>query len=130
MRIYKLWMRDVNERHVLDKGWTQIYEHNHTASWNRFTKLTLEYPIRIGPGETCGFYLHSDAPNDLGLKYRSCVPGVVLEDENIQVTNGWAHTSCIPFDETRGWIRFNRVLSGNIFYEQTPTRWSPDRNHF
>jgi len=53
-----------------------------------------------------------------------------MEDSCIQVLHGWAHTSRIPFDLTRGWTRPNRVLSGNIFYEPTPIRWSPDRNFF
>jgi len=131
MRIFKLWGKNVNDHSNDPHLWEEIHRKKYEFSWRKFQVLALDEPVRIGPGETCGFYIHSDcSDNDLGLKYRSCLPGVVLEDNNVTVTHGWAHTSSIPFDQERGWIRKNRVLSGNIFYEATPLRWSPDRNFF
>jgi len=128
MSIYKLVGRDVN-RHIHDKHlWKLIHKKFYPRSWRDPSILRLEEPVRIGPGETCGFYIHSNSDTGSGLKYRSCLPGVVLEDECIQVLHGWAHTSCIPFDLGRGWIRDHRVLSGSIFYEPAPFRWSPDCN--
>jgi len=53
-----------------------------------------------------------------------------LQDDNVEVTHGWAYTHFIPFDKVRGWFRKNRVLSGNIFYEVTSLSWSPERNFF
>merc|ERR1719461_1921549 len=130
MRIYMIWNKDVNRFEKDQRQWTKIYERRHAPSWNDMTRLTLEYPIRVLPGETCGFYIHSDRSDDRGLKYRSCAPGVVMEDKYVQILHGWAHTSRIPFDDTQGWYRYHRILSGNIFYEPTLMRWSPDRNHF
>jgi len=128
MSIYKLFGKDVN-RHIKNYHlWKLIHKKVYPKSWTKPSHLQLEKPVRIGPGETCGFYIHSNCDNGMGLKYRSCLPGVVLEDECIQVLHGWAHTSCIPFDLTRGWIRNHRVLSGNIFYEPVPYAWSPDCN--
>jgi len=130
MSIYKLVGKDVN-RHIDDIHlWKLIHKKFYPKSWNKPSILRLEEPVRIGPGETCGFYIHSNCDNGNGLKYRSCLPGIVLEDECIQVLHGWAHTSCIPFDLNRGWIRNHRVLSGSIFYEPAPFRWSPDCNVF
>jgi len=130
MSIYKLFGKDVN-RHVNDIHlWKLIHKKVYQKSWKKPSILRLKEPVRIGPGETCGFYIHSNCDNGNGLKYRSCLPGVVLEDECIQVLHGWAHTSCIPFDLTRGWIRNHRVLSGSIFYEPAPYKWSPDCNVF
>jgi len=131
MTVFALWGRNVND-HARDRHlWKKIHQKEYDVAWEKFQVLALDEPIRIGPGETCGFYIHSDCcENDLGLKYRSCVPGVVLQDDNVEVSHGWAHTHFIPFDEVRGWFRKNRVLSGNIFYEATPLRWSPDRNFF
>jgi len=131
MTIFKLWGKNVNDYSVDERPWTQIHRKRYDSSWKKFQVLALDEPVRIGPGETCGFYIHSNCKDsDLGLKYRSCLPGIVLEDANVEVTHGWAHTSNIPFDQVRGWTRKNRVLSGNIFYETTPLRWSPDRNFF
>jgi len=128
MSIYKLFGKDVN-RHINDiRSWKLIHKKVYRNSWKKPSILRLKEPVRIGPGETCGFYIHSNCDNGNGLKYRSCLPGVVLEDECIQVLHGWAHTSWIPFDLTRGWIRNHRVLSGSIFYEAAPYRWSPDCN--
>jgi len=130
MSIYKLFGKDVN-RHIHDIHlWKLIHKKVYPNSWKKPSILRLNEPVRIGPGETCGFYIHSNCDNGNGLKYRSCLPGVVLEDECIQVLHGWAHTSFIPFDLTRGWIRNHRVLSGSIFYEPAPYRWSPDCNVF
>jgi len=130
MSIYKLFGKDVN-RHIHDYHlWKLIHKKVYPKSWREPSILRLKEPVRIGPGETCGFYIHSNCDNGMGLKYRSCLPGVVLEDECIQVLHGWAHTSCIPFDLTRGWIRNHRVLSGSIFYEPAPYSWSPDCNVF
>jgi len=84
----------------------------------------LEYPIVIPPTENVAFYIHSDCNNDRGLKYRSCKYGIVLEDENIVITHGYAHTSCVPFHSNYGWFRECRVLSGSIFYDALPIRWS------
>jgi len=130
MSIYKLFGKDVNH-HIHDIHlWKLIHKKVYPNSWKKPSILRLEEPVRVGPGETCGFYIHSNCDNGNGLKYRSCLPGVVLEDECIQVLHGWAHTSCIPFDLTRGWIRNHRVLSGSIFYEPAPYKWSPDCNVF
>jgi len=130
MSIYKLFGMDVN-RHIHDIHlWKLIHKKFYPKSWKEPSILRLEEPVRIGPGETCGFYIHSNCDNGNGLKYRSCLPGIVMEDECIQVLHGWAHTSCIPFDLNRGWIRNNRVLSGSIFYEPAPFCWSPDCNVF
>jgi len=128
MSIYKLVGKDVNQYTDQKDQWELIHQKWYQESWHKPRLLTLDEPVRIGPGETCGFYIHSNCENDEGLMYRSCIPGVVLEDSCIQVLHGWAHTSFIPFDLTRGWIREHRVLSGCIFYEPTPLRWSPDRN--
>jgi len=128
MSIYKLVGKNVNQYIDQKDHWELIHQKWYQESWHTPTLLSLQEPVRIGPGETCGFYIHSNCENDEGLMYRSCAPGVVLEDSCIQVLHGWAHTSCIPFDRTRGWIRQHRVLSGCIFYEPTPLRWSPDRN--
>lgn len=130
MRIFKLVGKDVNQFIHQKNHWELIHQKWYPESWHSPTLLCLKEPVRIGPGETCGFYIHSNCEIDEGLMYRSCAPGVVLEDSCIQVLHGWAHTSCIPFDLTRGWIRNHRVLSGSIFYEPTPLRWSPDRNFF
>jgi len=126
--IFKLFGKDVNRHAHHGNEWVLIHRKVYPKSWKSVTVLQLEKPVRIGPGETCGFYIHSNCENDMGLKYRSCMPGVVLEDSCICVSHGWAHTSCIPFDRTRGWIRNHRVLSGSIFYQPIPLRWSPDRN--
>lgn len=126
--IFKLVGKNVNNHKNDKSSWDLIHRRRYNKSWRRPTILQLEKPVRIGPGETCGFYIHSNCENDKGLKYRSCAPGVVLEDALIKVSHGWAHTSSIPFDATGGWIREHRVLSGSIFYEPTPRRWSPDRN--
>jgi len=128
--IFKLVGKDVNHYIHKKNHWELIHRKWYPRSWNSVTMLSLEVPVRIGPGDTCGFYIHSNCETDLGLMYRSCAPGVVLEDSCIKVLHGWAHTSCIPFNLSRGWIRQHRVLSGNIFYEPTPIRWSPDRNFF
>lgn len=126
--IFKLFGKNVN-MHTQDRNqWDLIHRKHYPKSWKSVTVLQLEEPVRIGPGETCGFYIHSNCENDMGLKYRSCMPGVVLEDSYISVSHGWAHTSFIPFDQTRGWIRDHRVLSGSIFYQPVPLMWSPDRN--
>jgi len=130
MSIFKLVGKDVNQYIHQENHWEIIHEKWYPKSWDTATFLRLDEPVRIGPGETCGFYIHSNCESDMGLMYRSCAPGVVLEDSCIQVLHGWAHTSCIPFDLNRGWIRQHRVLSGKIFYEPTPLRWSPDRNFF
>jgi len=130
MSIFKLVGKDVNQFIHQMNHWELIHRKMYQKSWYSETLLRLDEPVRIGPGETCGFYIHSNCESDMGLMYRSCQPGVVLEDDVIQVLHGWAHTSNIPFDNTRGWIRQHRVLSGNIFYEPTPLRWSPDRNFF
>jgi len=130
MSIYKLVGKDVNQ-HIHDIHlWKPIHKKFYQKSWIKPSILRLKEPVRIGPGETCGFYIHSNCRDDNGLKYRSCLPGVVLEDECIQVMHGWAHTSFIPFDLTKGWIMNNRVLSGSIFYEPAPYRWSPECNVF
>jgi len=128
--IFKLVGKNVNNHRNDKTPWDLIHRRRYQKSWRTPTVLHLEKPVRIGPGETCGFYIHSNCQNDKGLKYRSCAPGVVLEDALIKVSHGWAHTSCIPFDSTRGWIREPRVLSGSIFYEPAPRKWSPDRNIF
>jgi hypothetical protein len=130
MSIFKLVGKDVNQYVHQKNHWELIHQKWYPMSWNRMMLLRLEEPVRLGPGETCGFYIHSNCETDRGLLYRSCAPGVVLEDNCIQVLHGWAHTSDIPFDFNKGWTRQHRVLSGNIFYEPTPLRWSPDRNFF
>jgi len=129
MSVFKLEGRDVNDYSKDKSQWILSHRNRYPSSYCKPAVLNLEDPVRIGPGQTCGFYIHSDCENDMGLQFRSCTGGIVLEDSCIRVHSGWSHTSPIPFDLERGYMRKNRVLSGGIHYEKLPIRWRPNQ-HF
>lgn len=124
MRVFIRMNADCNEHRDDITKWTCVYDQKHEASWKHRSKLCFEEFVVIPPGENCAFYVHSDYPDDRGLKYRSCHEGVVHTDEYIAITKGYAHTSPIPFDDHHGWYRENRVLSGDVYYEAVPIMWS------
>eukprot|EP00493_Phyllostaurus_siculus_P002979 UN02992 len=86
----------------------------------------FDEPVCIPPCQNVAFYIHSDRQDDLGLKYRSCTgrKGVIHRDTHILITRGFAHTSPVPFNQRDGWFRENRILSGNVYYDALPIRWT------
>lgn len=104
--------------------WACIYDSQHKPAWEHPSNVIFQDPVIIAPEATCAFYIHSDCRTDRGLMYRSCRKSVVFDDQFLAITRGFAHTSPIPFDPRHGWYREQRVLSGNVFYEAIPIRWT------
>lgn len=109
-------------------AWTKVYDRRHKRKFNdKNIDVLLNEPLILCPTENYAFYIHSDRHDDLGLKYRSCNnPGqaIVHQDSFILITRGFAHTSPIPFDPHHGWFRESRVLSGCVYYDAIPIRWT------
>jgi len=124
MRVYILMNEQCHLYREDKSAWTCIYDQRHKKAWNKNVNLMFDKPVIIPPAQNCAFYIHSDLQNDLGLKYRSCNDGIVHEDKHIAITRGFAHTSPIPFDPHHGWFREYRVLSGRVFYDALPIRWT------
>jgi len=106
--------------------WTKIYDQQHEEAWKNNVDVMLEEPVIIPPTENVAFYIHSDRQDDLGLKYRSCHArrAIIHRDDFILITRGFAHTSPVPFNLHNGWFRENRVLSGDVYYDAIPIRWT------
>eukprot|EP00494_Astrolonche_serrata_P030112 UN30379 len=124
MRIYAAMNENCHDIRLTEKSWKCVYDKKHAKSFNRQKDMFLDEPVYISPKKTCAFYIHSDCQTDRGLKYRSCKAGVVMKDNHIAITHGYAHTSPIPFHRNLGWFRNNRVLSGSVYYEAVPIMWS------
>jgi len=107
-------------------AWDKIYDAQHEEAWRSNYDVMLEEPVIIPPCDNVAFYVHSDRQDDLGLKYRSCngTKSIVHKDRHILITRGFAHTSPVPFNQHQGWYRENRVLSGNVYYDAIPIRWT------
>jgi len=129
MRVYICMNVDCKTYREDISQWTLVYDKKHASSWDQRSRLCFDDPVIIPPEQHCAFYIHSDYPDDRGLKYRSCIEGVVHQDGYIAITRGFAHTSPIPFDVRSGWFREGRVLSGEIFYEAVPILWSQYSNN-
>lgn len=124
MRVYVMMNEQCHLHRENESAWTCIYDKRHKSAWKKNTNLMFDKPVIVPPAQNAAFYIHSDMQNDLGLKYRSCNDGIVHEDDHIAITRGFAHTSPIPFDPQHGWFREYRVLSGSVFYDVMPIRWT------
>lgn len=124
MRVYLIMNQQCHMYREDRQAWTCIYDQKHKSAWKKHINLMFDSPVIIPPCQNAAFYVHSDRQDDLGLKYRSCSDGIVHKDDYIAITRGFAHTSPIPFDPNTGWFREYRVLSGSVFYDALPIRWT------
>mmetsp|Transcript_22148 Transcript_22148/g.71727 ORF Transcript_22148/g.71727 Transcript_22148/m.71727 type:complete len:504 (-) Transcript_22148:1065-2576(-) len=105
--------------------WRQVAEEQCAPAWDQHRELVLAVPVVVPPRTRRGMYIHSNLPDDLGLQYQSYhnLQTVAL-DEYIAVHPGAGHTSCIPFDNERGWWRVHRGPAGMITYTARLKRWT------
>ena len=91
-------------------------------------RVELDAPIRLGPGERCGIYVHSELPGDEGLVYDNQKSSITYTDRFVKLLPGMAHLSNRPFGRHGMWggaWRGNREFSGKITYGVKYMLWSP-----
>ena len=116
-----------NMNDVLDRqDWDQVGCQRLAAAWDGTRELPLDKPVRIAPGETRGFYVHSGLPDDLGLQYQSYgeEDDIVAADEHLTIHPGVGHTGSHAFENYHGWYRAIRGPSGTVSYTATLRTWT------
>jgi len=117
------------KEHVQDE-WTCLHEQDHQASLRDYQRLDLSPPVRLGPGESCGLYVHSKLPGDDAIVYDNQRSRVTYEDKVFRVLPGMAHLSNRPFGRHGMWgfpWRDNREFVGKISYGVGYMLWNPVR---
>lgn len=117
------------KEHAPDE-WSCLHEQDHQASIRDYQRLELSRPIRLGPGESCGLYVHSALPGDDAIVYDNQRSRVTYEDKVFRVLPGMAHLSNRPFGRHGMWgfpWRDNREFVGKISYGVGYMLWNPVR---
>lgn len=117
------------KEHAQDE-WECLHEQDHQASLRDYQRLDLSRPIRLGPGESCGLYVHSKLPGDDAIVYDNQRSRVTYDDQVFRVLPGMAHLSNRPFGRHGMWgfpWRDNREFVGKISYGVGYTLWNPVR---
>jgi len=112
--------------------WEEVGEMVVKGRLNELTTIKLAKPVALLPKQRRGFYIHSNAAHDQGLKYQSyqSYDTVVVKDKSVCVYPGQARCGQEPFEEAdqyRGWSwwRSVRGFSGTITYRAIKKVWSP-----
>ena len=108
------------------EDWKEVGCQRLAAAWNGTRELVLDAPVRIMPGETRGFYVHSGLPDDLGIQYQSYhgQEELVARDQFLTVIPGIGHTGSVPFENHHGWYRAIRGPCGAFQYTATLRTWT------
>ena len=91
----------------------------HPASRNDMVELVFTEPVKLRPGQSCGFYVHSALPGDEAIVYDNQRSSVTYQDRCFKVMPGLAHLSNKPFGKRGFWgrpWRTNREFVGRINY--------------
>ena len=101
----------------------------HPASRNDMVELVFTEPVKLRPGQGCGFYVHSALPGDEAIVYDNQRSSVTYQDRCFKVMPGLAHLSNKPFGKRGFWgrpWRTNREFVGRVNYGallMSNTRW-------
>lgn len=89
-------------------------------------QIPFDVPVKLLPHTCRALYCHSGLPDDLGIQYQSYKKtDLVAADDHIEIRPGLGHTGAEPFDETHGWYRAHRALSGSVSYTVQRKGWTP-----
>lgn len=109
--------------------WELLYEGDHAPSRLDYQKLELATPLRLFPGEVCGFYVHSKLRGDDAIVYDNQRSRVTYEDHVFRVLPGLAHLSNKPFGRHGMWgfpWRERREFVGRFYYGVGYKLWNPE----
>jgi hypothetical protein len=116
-----------NANDVIDRqDWEEVGCQRLPAAWDGTRELKLSKPVRICPGHSRGFYVHSGLPDDLGIQYQSYGDehDIVVEDDFLTVHPGIGHTGSHAFENYHGWFRAIRGPCGAFSYTATLRSWT------
>jgi hypothetical protein len=130
-----VWSTDktFHGKHENGTEWTLHYKRTHNSNNEHFTEMQLDEPVRIMPGSSRGFYVHSALPGDEAIVYDNQRHHESHKNLYMTITPGWAHLSNEAFSDTmqngfwagRPWREF-REFVGRISYGVRWLLWNPD----
>eukprot|EP00928_Gymnodinium_smaydae_P010672 TRINITY_DN14022_c0_g4_i1.p1 TRINITY_DN14022_c0_g4~~TRINITY_DN14022_c0_g4_i1.p1 ORF type:complete len:325 (-),score=61.88 TRINITY_DN14022_c0_g4_i1:115-1089(-) len=110
-------------------SWDLVYQRTHEPSHREYTRLELDQPIRLRPGERRGLYVHSSLAGDEALVYDNQRSRVTYQDNAFKVYPGLAHLSNKPFGRRGFWgfpWRERREFVGRLSYGVCYKLWNPE----
>jgi len=107
------------------ENWSLLADIHCSPSWDRSFEIPFNRPVTLLPNSINAFYCHSSLPDDLGIQYQTYrKDDIIAEDDHISIHPGVGHTGSEPFDETNGWYRSYRGLSGIVNYKCRIKGWT------
>ena len=123
------------EKHFQDKfenasAWRRVFgPTNLRPSRTEFVELPFTSPVRLAPGMTGSFYVHSEALGDEAIVYSNQHSPITYEDDSIRIYPGMAHVSNVAFNRFGDWgiaWRPRRAFVGRVRYGVKRLLWRPD----
>lgn len=68
--------------------WKMIYEREHPPSMAEFVELHFDTPIKLGPNQSCGIYIHSRRPGDEAIVYDNQRTEYTYDDKFLRIRPG------------------------------------------
>lgn len=115
--------------------WDKVYEQKHSPSRREYKELVFNQHVKMRPGETRVFYVHSTLPGDEAIVYDNSHYGdrnvKRLEDDKLAILSGRAHVSPTPFGQEPIWgwgnaWRDRREFVGRLAYGTVYKLWNPE----
>ena len=97
--------------------WTLVADRVMNPSWDRACNIRFDTPLTMLPRSTCGIYIHSSLPDDLGIQYQSYREGdTVAQSEHLVILTGLGHTGSEPFDTTNVYIYLIIFYKDSLYF--------------